>query len=69
MARLDANSGGCWFCQTDDETETGWKFSSNWDAFYHVDCLKREWLKGQEEAVIIVENELGKEARKEFNLL
>lgn len=68
MARCAPSAGGCWFCKTDDE-KNGWAFSWEWDAFFHPKCLKKAWLKGNDEAKIIVENELDNEDMKIFKAL
>lgn len=46
MPRLNPSSGGCWFCQTDDEKEK-LIFSYEVDAYFHESCLKEELKKNK----------------------
>jgi hypothetical protein len=41
MAYLSPNSGGCWFCQTDN-TKEGWLFSWEFDTHFHPSCCMKE---------------------------
>ena len=56
MAYLSPNNGGCWFCQTNEETDD-WMFSVEWDTYYHDQCYRAALEQGNPEAVIIYKNE------------
>ena len=54
MGKMDANHGGCWFCETDDTGE--WMISFEFDCNVHVPCLKQAFVKdyNNEEAKIMM---------------
>lgn len=65
MAQIAPSAGGCWFCHTDHEDDK-WAFSSEWDAFFHHKCFKRAYQKGNEEAIIIFNNEWDSEEDRAY---
>ena len=49
MAKLSPVDGGCWYCHTDDASESKpltfcWEF----DTFIHVDCIKQRGQQNEE---------------------
>ena len=42
--------GGCWFCDCD---MSPMEFDTEFDTWYHPECLKRAIAEGDEEAIII----------------
>lgn len=49
---VSPNDGGCWFCCREDGD--GWRFSFEFDAFFHEKCMYEEARKGNEEAWIMM---------------
>ena len=50
MAYKFPTQGGCWFCYMDDEDM---HFSTEFDTWFHMDCLNKELEDGNPEAEII----------------
>lgn len=51
MKKLNANDGGCWFCNM-DETDA---FTMEWDSYVHEACAREQARQGNPEAVIILQ--------------
>lgn len=60
------NDGGCWFCETDDN-KGGWAFSSEFDAYVHVQCLRTAARCPDDPEAAIMAKELGIEPEEEKN--
>ena len=50
MAYKFPTQGGCWFCYMDDEDM---HFSTEFDTWFHMDCLNKELEDGNPEAEIM----------------
>ena len=50
MAHKFPSEGGCWFCYMDDGEM---HFSTEFDTWFHMDCLNKELDAGNPEAEII----------------
>lgn len=46
--KLSPSSGGCWFCEQDDEQEILF-FEYEWDTNIHISCLKNALEKDPED--------------------
>lgn len=52
IMKKSPNEGGCWFCHQDPVEEVLY-FSTEFDTYFHEDCLLKELKLGNPEAEII----------------
>jgi hypothetical protein len=50
--KTSPNEGGCWFCYNDDGKMY---FSTEWDSYFHMECMKKALQQGNPEAEVIAD--------------